>query len=177
MSRRRLRASSSSTPRNPDPAALDLAAQILMSGGLVAFATETVYGLGAVATQPRCGRADLRGQGEARGQPAHRSRRRHSQRPANARAGLARRGQAARRPLLAWPAHARRCRRSAIIPDLVTAGRETVAVRAPVGAGRSRSDRAGGPAHRGAQRKPVEPDLTDPGRARPRRSRRTRSTW
>lgn len=34
----------------PDPAAIDEAARVLVGGGLVAFATETVYGLGAVAT-------------------------------------------------------------------------------------------------------------------------------
>lgn len=36
-------------PRNPDPHAIDRAAAILRRGGLVAFPTETVYGLGAHA--------------------------------------------------------------------------------------------------------------------------------
>ena len=36
----------------PDPSALAEAAQILKRGGLVAFPTETVYGLGADATNP-----------------------------------------------------------------------------------------------------------------------------
>lgn len=36
-------------PIQPDPAAMALAAQILADGGLVAFPTETVYGLGAAA--------------------------------------------------------------------------------------------------------------------------------
>ncbi|MFQ6133854.1 MAG: L-threonylcarbamoyladenylate synthase, partial [Armatimonadota bacterium] len=36
--------------RDPDEAALGEAAQTLRSGGLVAFPTETVYGLGADAT-------------------------------------------------------------------------------------------------------------------------------
>ena len=40
-------------PDEPDPAALEQAARILRRGGLVAFATETVYGLGAIATDPR----------------------------------------------------------------------------------------------------------------------------
>jgi L-threonylcarbamoyladenylate synthase len=40
-------------PEAPDPAALDDAARILRRGGLVAFATETVYGLGALATDER----------------------------------------------------------------------------------------------------------------------------
>ena len=39
-------------PDQPDPTALDTAAEILRRGGLVAFATETVYGLGAIATDP-----------------------------------------------------------------------------------------------------------------------------
>lgn len=37
-------------PREPDPAAIQDAAATLKAGGLVAFPTETVYGLGAVAT-------------------------------------------------------------------------------------------------------------------------------
>ncbi|AMV36995.1 L-threonylcarbamoyladenylate synthase [Planctomyces sp. SH-PL62] len=37
-------------PREPDPEVLSEAAAVLLGGGLVAFATETVYGLGAVAT-------------------------------------------------------------------------------------------------------------------------------
>ena len=37
-------------PDQPDSSVLDRAAGILKHGGLVAFATETVYGLGAVAT-------------------------------------------------------------------------------------------------------------------------------
>ena len=40
-------------PERPDPAPLDQAARILKQGGLVAFATETVYGLGAAATDLR----------------------------------------------------------------------------------------------------------------------------
>ena len=34
-------------PKRPDKSALDEAARILRAGGLVAFPTETVYGLGA----------------------------------------------------------------------------------------------------------------------------------
>jgi L-threonylcarbamoyladenylate synthase len=40
-------------PEEPDPTAVEAAARVLRSGGLVAFATETVYGLGAVATDER----------------------------------------------------------------------------------------------------------------------------
>ena len=39
-------------PDGPDPSAIAEAATILRAGGLVAFATETVYGLGADATSP-----------------------------------------------------------------------------------------------------------------------------
>jgi L-threonylcarbamoyladenylate synthase len=39
-------------PLNPDPAALARAAETLRAGGLVAFPTETVYGLGAHALDP-----------------------------------------------------------------------------------------------------------------------------
>ncbi len=39
-------------PNQPDPAAIQAAAEVLCAGGLVAFPTETVYGLGANATDP-----------------------------------------------------------------------------------------------------------------------------
>jgi L-threonylcarbamoyladenylate synthase len=39
-------------PRRPDPDAIGAAARIIREGGLVAFATETVYGLGANAFDP-----------------------------------------------------------------------------------------------------------------------------
>lgn len=50
----------------PDPEALRAAAEILASGGLVAFPTETVYGLGADALNPRAVRAIF----TAKGRPA-----------------------------------------------------------------------------------------------------------
>lgn len=40
-------------PGTPDPAAIGEAAAVLSAGGLVAFPTETVYGLGADALNPR----------------------------------------------------------------------------------------------------------------------------
>ena len=40
-------------PEQPSPEALADAAAVLSRGGLVAFATETVYGLGALATDPQ----------------------------------------------------------------------------------------------------------------------------
>lgn len=51
---------------NPDPAILDEAASVLRRGGLVAFATETVYGLGADATNPQAVRRIF----EAKGRPS-----------------------------------------------------------------------------------------------------------
>ncbi|HSW09506.1 MAG TPA: L-threonylcarbamoyladenylate synthase [Bacillota bacterium] len=52
-------------PEHPDPAALAEAASILRRGGLVAFPTETVYGLGADATSPRA----VHGIFQAKGRP------------------------------------------------------------------------------------------------------------
>ncbi len=51
---------------DPDPEVIDEAAAILSRAGLVAFATETVYGLGAVATDPRAVARIF----EAKGRPA-----------------------------------------------------------------------------------------------------------
>jgi L-threonylcarbamoyladenylate synthase len=39
-------------PNNPEPCKIDMAARILLVGGLVAFPTETVYGLGANGLNP-----------------------------------------------------------------------------------------------------------------------------
>ena len=38
--------------KNPDPEIIEKAGQILKKGGLVAFPTETVYGLGGNALDP-----------------------------------------------------------------------------------------------------------------------------
>ena len=53
-------------PHHPDPAAIEHAATILRSGGLVAFPTETVYGLGADALSS----AAVASVFEAKGRPA-----------------------------------------------------------------------------------------------------------
>ena len=55
-----------------DAGAVAEAARVLAAGGLVAFPTETVYGLGADATIGAGGRAHLRGQGPAGVQSADR---------------------------------------------------------------------------------------------------------
>jgi L-threonylcarbamoyladenylate synthase len=53
-------------PRDPDPAAIERAARLLRDGGLVAFPTETVYGLGADARDAEAVRAVF----AAKGRPA-----------------------------------------------------------------------------------------------------------
>ncbi|MCA9681757.1 MAG: Sua5/YciO/YrdC/YwlC family protein, partial [Myxococcales bacterium] len=40
-------------PRRPEPAVIDRAASRIRAGELVAFPTETVYGLGAAALDPK----------------------------------------------------------------------------------------------------------------------------
>jgi L-threonylcarbamoyladenylate synthase len=117
---------------HPDPAALDLAAGVLTRGGLVAFATETVYGLGAIATQP----AAVERIFAAKERPAKNPLIVHV-------SGI----PEARGCTTEWPPDAQRLaehfwpgpltlvlRRHAVIPDIVTAGLQTVALRAPRGA-------------------------------------------
>jgi len=116
-------------PDRPDPAALALAAATLRAGGLVAFATETVYGLGADATSPEAVARIF----EAKGRPATNPLIVHVEDKAAARALVA-----------SWPDRAEALAdrfwpgpltlvlpRSAIIPDIVTAGTDTVGVRVP----------------------------------------------
>src|SRR5829696_9494081 len=54
-------------PLHPDPAVIARAAELLRAGQLVAFPTETVYGLGAHALDP----AAVRRIYEAKGRPAY----------------------------------------------------------------------------------------------------------
>lgn len=54
-------------PERPDPAIIERAARLLRAGGLVAFPTETVYGLGAIATDA----AAVARIFAAKGRPAH----------------------------------------------------------------------------------------------------------
>jgi L-threonylcarbamoyladenylate synthase len=116
---------------HPDTQALDTAASVLMQGGLVAFATETVYGLGAIATDPAA---------VARIFAAKR-------RPATNPVIVHVAGVAQAQVCVAdWPDSAENLasrfwpgpltfvlKRSRIIPDIVTAHKDTVAVRAPMG--------------------------------------------
>lgn len=114
---------------DPDPSAIAEAARILRDGGLIAFATETVYGLGADATNPDAVARIF----EAKGRPATNPLIVHADDLAMA-----------RRCIRDWPAAARLLAdrfwpgpltlvlpRSAIIPDIVTAGLDTVGVRVP----------------------------------------------
>jgi L-threonylcarbamoyladenylate synthase len=118
-------------PADPDPAALDLAARIMKSGGLVAFATETVYGLGAIVTQPDAIARIF----AAKGRPAVNPLIVHV-------TGIPQARECARD----WPERAERLAsrfwpgpltlvlaRTTKIPDLVTAGRVTVGLRSPAG--------------------------------------------
>ena len=111
------------------PADLDEAAALLRRCGLVAFPTETVYGLGALALEPLA----VRGIYAAKGRPLTNPLIVHVL------------GDEEARPLVGrWPIEARQLAarfwpgpltlvlpRSAIVPDECTAGGETVAVRAP----------------------------------------------
>lgn len=115
--------------RDPDAAILRRAAEVLRSGGLVAFPTETVYGLGAVATDP----AAVRRIFDAKGRPSTNPLIVHVD-------GV----EMARDCISDWPGAAERLAssfwpgpltlvlpRSSAIPDVVTAGRGTVGVRMP----------------------------------------------
>jgi len=116
-------------PQHPEPALLERAAQVLRRGGLVAFPTETVYGLGAHALDPQA----VAGIYAAKGRPATNPVIVHAADLASARALVS-----------AWPDAAQRLAerfwpgpltlvlpRGSDIPDVVTAGGPTVAVRVP----------------------------------------------
>jgi L-threonylcarbamoyladenylate synthase len=131
-------------PEHPDPNALETAANILGQGGLVAFATETVYGLGAVATDP----AAVARIFAAKERPAINPVIVHVASVAHAKQCVA-----------SWPATAQMLadhfwpgpltlvlERSASIPTQVTAGLDTVGVRSPAGkVAREIIERAGHP--------------------------------
>jgi L-threonylcarbamoyladenylate synthase len=116
-------------PDRPDSDALERAAEVLRGGGLVAFPTETVYGLGADARKEWA----VRGIFEAKGRPSYNPLIVHVAEISEAR-DLARE----------WPRNAQRLAerfwpgpltlvlpKGPEIPDLVTAGLPTVAVRIP----------------------------------------------
>ena len=116
-------------PAAPDPVSIAAAAAILRAGGLVAFPTETVYGLGADALDP----AAVRRIFEAKGRPSFNPVIVHVANTEQARR-LARR----------WPAHAARLAnrfwpgpltlvlpKDVAVPDIVTAGLDAVGIRVP----------------------------------------------
>jgi L-threonylcarbamoyladenylate synthase len=125
------------TPRNvvevdpaaPDPAVLARAAALLRDGGLVAFPTETVYGLGAHALDP----AAVRRIYAAKGRPDYNPLIVHVPDERTARALAAEWTPAARALAAAfWPGPLTLVvPRAAAVPASVTAGLGTVALRVP----------------------------------------------
>ena len=114
---------------HPDRAVLDEAAGLLRSGSLVAFPTETVYGLGAHALDERAVQRIY----EAKGRPAINPLIVHVASVAAARA-LAAEWPVAADALAAafWPGPITLVvRRTSVVPDVVTAGSETVGLRVP----------------------------------------------
>ena len=126
------------------PADLDEAAALLRGGGLVAFPTETVYGLGALALEPLAVRAIY----AAKSRPLTNPLIVHVL------------GEDEARPLFSrWPMEARQLAarfwpgpltlvlpRTALVPDECTAGGDTVGVRAPSHpAARALLERVGAP--------------------------------
>jgi L-threonylcarbamoyladenylate synthase len=118
------------TSTEPDPAAIQQAAEILKAGGLVAFPTETVYGLGARAFDATAVRKIF----AAKGRPANNPLIVHVAKP----------GVSTNTSLHIWPAAAARLAarfwpgpltlvlpKPPALPDVVTAGGPTWAVRMP----------------------------------------------
>src|SRR3954465_10131963 len=122
------------------PGDLDEAAALLRSGGLVAFPTEPVYGLGALALEPLAVRAIY----AAKGRPLSNPLIVHVLGEDGARPLGPRWPLGARRLVTRWPLEARQLAarfwpgpltlvlpRTSLVPDECTAGGDTVAVRAP----------------------------------------------
>jgi L-threonylcarbamoyladenylate synthase len=113
----------------PDPALIARAADLLRAGGLVAFPTETVYGLGAAAEQPDA----VRGIFEAKGRPADHPVIVHVSGAADIDAWARDVPEGARRLAQAfWPGPLTLVlARSARAHDLVTGGQASVGLRCP----------------------------------------------
>lgn len=116
-------------PAAPDPAALARAAECLRRGGLVAFPTETVYGLGAHALD----RAAVRRLFEAKGRPANDPLIVHVESVERMQALVLQVPETARQLAAQfWPGPLTLVLpRSTRVPDEVTAGLNTVAIRVP----------------------------------------------
>jgi len=113
----------------PTPGQIEEAAAVLNAGGLVAFPTETVYGLGADASNPRAVARIF----EAKGRPVSHPLIVHFSSFAAARAWAAAVPPAAERLAEAfWPGPLTIVLpRAAAVPDAVTGGQDTVALRSP----------------------------------------------
>ncbi|MCH9688716.1 MAG: threonylcarbamoyl-AMP synthase, partial [Deltaproteobacteria bacterium] len=115
-------------PSTPDPAVLRDAAEVLRAGGLVAFATETVYGLGADATQAAAVEAIF----AAKGRPSDNPLIVHAADVAMARRHAKHWPDAAARLATAWPGPLTLVLpRADSIPAVVSAGLSTVGLRVP----------------------------------------------
>jgi L-threonylcarbamoyladenylate synthase len=111
------------------PEAIARAAEVLLGGGLVAFPTETVYGLGANALDAAAvGRIFA-----AKGRPANNPMIVHVAHPEEARDLVTDwSGEAAELAAHFWPGPLTLVlRKQSMVPDMVTAGAATVAVRVP----------------------------------------------
>ena len=116
-------------PLDPDPAAIAHAARVLRSGGLVAFPTETVYGLGANALDT----AAVARIYAAKGRPAWNPVIAHVATVADARALTSAWSDDAERLAQAfWPGPLTLVLpRSKLVPDIATAGLDAIAIRIP----------------------------------------------
>lgn len=111
-----------------DPAAIARAAAVIRAGGLVAFPTETVYGLGADALDP----AAVRKIFAAKGRPADNPLIVHVAAASEARRLAKAVPPAAERLMSLWPGPLTLVLpRAEAVPDVTTAGQATVAVRVP----------------------------------------------
>ena len=116
-------------PASPDPSVLAEAGALLRSGSLVAFPTETVYGLGANALDPEAVAGIFQAKGRPQDNPLiiHLSDRSQLE-------DYVREVPATAVPLMEkfWPGPLTLIfPRSALVPDVVTGGLDTVAVRVP----------------------------------------------
>ncbi len=146
---------------------LDRAAQIIKQGGLVAFPTETVYGLGANALDRQAVARIF----AAKGRPLASPLIVHVDCEAMARTLTADWPERAR--VLAqrfWPGPLTLVLKKAeIVPDVVTAGLDSVGVRVPAHPVALELIRARGRADCGAECEPIYGDFSHNGRSCPRR--------
>ena len=114
---------------NPDPAKIQIAAQIIQKGGLVAFPTETVYGLGADALNPDAVLALF----EAKKRPLDNPPIVHVANASEVYKLVTRSPQKAELLMKTfWPGPLTLIfKRSSIVPDVTVAGLDTVAIRMP----------------------------------------------